>query len=444
MKTRLLNRVWQLLPFVLLGFVMWWVSAHRQDADFGWHYRSGEYILAHGVPMHDIFTYTAPSFPWINHEWLYDVVVYAGSHFVGYDWVAMWYALAWLVALGLATRWRLGWGVAALVMAALLPYLGVRPVTWTVLGLALLLRLGEARRWWWLVPLFAIWANLHGGFAVGLAVVLLYLAFHRSWRLAGWLGLAGLATLVNPYGWGVYVEIWRTMSDSHLRDTIVEWMPLAAGRTNAPYVLAAILSVLLLVKLPAWRRWLAAGLVAAAVSANRQLPLLVVGTVGLVQAGYEQTLAWAGQHHLRPRLWQAGLTLVGLGLGVTGTLYPVPTASAGVAAWPYQSVIELRDHPCGGNIFNHYSFGGYLIQWLPGVKVYIDGRMPSWSGSEGRYLDRWMRVLRDPAYAEQEFTRYDVMCALTTRQDDTLNDYLRRSGWRQSVVETSAILWRRD
>ena len=79
MNRPLLSWLLRLLPFVALGLVIWWVSSHRQDADFGWHYRSGEYIVAHGVPAHDTFTYTAPDFPWINHEWLHDVMVYGGA-----------------------------------------------------------------------------------------------------------------------------------------------------------------------------------------------------------------------------------------------------------------------------------------------------------------------------------------------------------------------------
>src|SRR5438874_1176872 len=72
----------------------------------------------------------------------------------------------------------------------------------------------DARALWLAPPLFALWANAHGGFPAGLAVLALYLgcralaalwsAGRAGWREAGRYGLVlaacGLATLANPYG----------------------------------------------------------------------------------------------------------------------------------------------------------------------------------------------------------------------------------------------------
>lgn len=63
---------WILWPLIFLLFLM--ICWHRVDPDFGWHLMTGRDILAHGIPQHDIFTYTAPDFQWINVEWLNDVL----------------------------------------------------------------------------------------------------------------------------------------------------------------------------------------------------------------------------------------------------------------------------------------------------------------------------------------------------------------------------------
>jgi len=45
------------------------------DPDFGWHLQAGNYFLAHGIPATDVFTYTAKNFPWVDHEWLGDILL---------------------------------------------------------------------------------------------------------------------------------------------------------------------------------------------------------------------------------------------------------------------------------------------------------------------------------------------------------------------------------
>ncbi len=441
---RLTSWILRVLPFLVLFATMWFVASRRVDGDFGWHYRSGEYILAHGVPRHDIFTYTAVGFEWINHEWLYDMMVYAGAHWLGYGLLAGVFAALWVAALGVSTRWRLSVAVAGLAMAALFPYIGVRPVVWTVLLLAVTLRLVEARHWAWLPLVFAVWANLHGGFVVGLGAMGVYMVAQRTLAPAKWLALSALATCLNPYGPQVYVEIWRTLTDPHLHAAIVEWMPLEAGYTNAPYILAAILCLTLLRTKLLYRRWLGAGLVLAVLSATRQMPVLVVATLAQVQQGYDAILDWVRRHQLRPWAWRLGMTAVGVVIGIVGVLWPIKTAGTNAAVMPVRSVLELQHRPCEGRLFNHYSYGGYLVKWLPEAKIYIDGRMPSWSGPEGRYLDRWMRVMTKPDYADSEFERFNIRCVIITKADTVLGEHLAKTGWRPAVREESAVLWRRD
>ena len=42
------------------------------DNSFFWHLRTGEYILDHGIPHHDVFSYTAPGTKWVAQSWLGD------------------------------------------------------------------------------------------------------------------------------------------------------------------------------------------------------------------------------------------------------------------------------------------------------------------------------------------------------------------------------------
>src|SRR6266567_1888962 len=54
--------------FILRGIVV-------QDPDFGWHIRAGEYILHYGIPYTDPFSYSMPSYPFVDHEWLTNILL---------------------------------------------------------------------------------------------------------------------------------------------------------------------------------------------------------------------------------------------------------------------------------------------------------------------------------------------------------------------------------
>src|SRR5262245_23781241 len=43
------------------------------DPDMWWHLRTGQLICEHGIPRHDVFSFTATDHTWITHEWLSEV-----------------------------------------------------------------------------------------------------------------------------------------------------------------------------------------------------------------------------------------------------------------------------------------------------------------------------------------------------------------------------------
>src|SRR5690348_10121519 len=47
--------------------------AKLSDNSFFWHLKTGEYILDHGIPHHDVFSYTAPGTKWVAQSWLAEV-----------------------------------------------------------------------------------------------------------------------------------------------------------------------------------------------------------------------------------------------------------------------------------------------------------------------------------------------------------------------------------
>jgi len=405
----------------------------RIDPDFGWHLQAGRYIWMNGVPAHDVFSYTGVSFPWVDHEWLSDVLTAGLMWLGGFGLVAAWFAAVWTAALVVAAR-RPHWPVLAAGFAAVAADAVARPNAWSALGLALVM-LGCERGWRWrLVVVFVVWANLHGGFAVGfLALAVAAVRQPKYWWV---LAVSVAATFINPYGWNVYVEIWRTLGDSNLSGRVGEWAPLKIGVLTGFYVVLVIFAMMTR-GVRRWEHVLPAGLFAAAVISMRHFILFVVGSLGVVTRGYERLVDL-----LRARSgWRAAvLMLVATGLVVAPVIKIMRHPGND---FPVAQVANLRERPCVGRVFNDFDFGGYMLWQLPGVLDYIDGRMPSWSDAGGSYFERWRGVLDDEAYARSEFARYGIGCALVYPSRARLIGQLRAEGWRVSSQDGTAVLLRR-
>jgi hypothetical protein len=430
-------------------FALFFIVAWRKlDPDFGWHLRSGLYIRAHGVPTHDIFTYTAPRFDWINHEWGNDVIVSWLYGWGGYGLLAAFYAGLWSAALVVAGR-RAWFGVLLLAAIATLPYAGVRPVSWTVLFLALVFRAiwSPRRRLVWLLPiLFVFWANVHAGFVIGLVIILYSAVYYRRPALFGVFGLAALATFLNAYGPRVYVEVGRTLFDPTLHRQVAEWAPLSFISLADVFIVIWGAGAVLFEERTV-RRWLrpSVPLLLASISANRNLPLFVIAAVAecshYVTSGAQLLTKTAGIV-LRRSLIVASLAVLAATLFWARSEY-WPLNQNREASYPRQAVAYLQAHGCEGHIFNDYNYGGYLIWRLPGAPVYIDGRMPSWKDDRGqKYMTHYYELLAHPSWYPAEFARYDIHCALLAHShlNAALISRLQRDGWRPVVDTPDAVL----
>ncbi len=231
-----------MLRFPIAGavaFVFALATLTWADPDLWGHLRFGlDMIATRELPPVDPYSFTQDK-PWVNHEWLSELVT----------------ALAWKAGgtAGLALlKGALVGGAAVLVWRALAPVhlsariviaglvaLGVAPVArtlrpqlWTLLFLAVLCHVlvaPQIRRRQWLPVLFAAWANLHGGWIVGIGVLGMWLGVEtvmarRLDARAVAIGMASvLATLLTPYGWHLWAFLGTTV---RMQRDITEWQPL--------------------------------------------------------------------------------------------------------------------------------------------------------------------------------------------------------------------------
>src|SRR5262249_9594056 len=113
------------------------------DFDWGWHYRYGEYFFTHHQLLrHDIFSWTMPRYEWVNHSWLYDLLLYVLSRTTGFIGFSLAGALIGLITFHLCiSRTRLVFwqtAVLAVLFGALTKDILLQGIRTQVVGLLLL------------------------------------------------------------------------------------------------------------------------------------------------------------------------------------------------------------------------------------------------------------------------------------------------------------------
>ena len=189
------------------------------DSDLGWTLRIGAHTLQYGLTKTDPFSYTMPSYPFVDHEWLTHIVQYLLYTNGGALAMGGVFAIAMVGAIFISTRTRhKSWQIihALLLGAALLAQFIPKPSVLSLLYIAILmavLRAKNTRFTRFLPILFLLWANTHGGFLYGLGLYGLYEStrmivarrLNRSALVV--FALSTLATLINPYRWGMWSSV---------------------------------------------------------------------------------------------------------------------------------------------------------------------------------------------------------------------------------------------
>jgi len=372
------------------------------DGDTGWHLATGRWILAHGrVPTTDPFSYTAPGHPWVAHEWLSEIAMYAAWRAAGWSGLIVLTATAFAGMLAIvgwhARRWLSAGGVAvalALLAMVLMPALLARPHVLALPLLAawivVLLRAREADRapplgW---AALMLVWANAHGSFMFGLALVAAFAldalvtaapdrrrAAVVHWGAFG--ALSGLAALATPGG--VHGFLYPLYVGSlALLPYIQEWHPVDVGRLDTFQIaVAASLFVLLVrpTRIAPIRLVLLLGTLHLALAHVRQVSVFVLlATLVLAEPIGRAWTDGSLPRSRGPRRGTRSLAAIALAIALvlaTARLV-VPATRADSEGVPDTALRHLPASLKSRRVFNEYSFGGPLI--LAGVRPFIDGR----------------------------------------------------------------------
>ena len=256
-----LDRLAMVLFFVTIVLA---AALSPMASDTWWQLRAGaDMWTSHRVLLTDTYSHTAYGTFWPNHEWLSQVIFYAIYKVGGLPLLSLFSAA--LIVGAWAVTWRLAHGPVLQRLLVLLPALvpasehwAPRPHAFSLLFLPLAVLLVTRRRYFWLVPLFWLWANCHGGVLLGLVVVAAALAaaaFHDRKELQRMsLALAGClaAMTVTPLGLSFWIEIPKSLA--RIRQyPLDEWLaPRLSELPLAPFwIIAAVFCGLMVMR---WRR----------------------------------------------------------------------------------------------------------------------------------------------------------------------------------------------
>jgi len=377
-----------------------------QDSDSFWQIKIGQWILDHGaMPTTDFYSFTRTGAPWISTSWL-SQVMFAFSY-TQWGWAGPVILTAIGIALSTAifvylldAQIEAPRAVLFAMLALLLalhhvlarPHILALPVM--VAWVGLLMTAADRRSapsWTWLA-LMALWANLHGGFVLGLALIGPIsieavehaekgrrLQLFLRWVLFGVGAL--IASCCTPYGWRTLMGATNILSLGELLSLIFEWMP--ANFATFTSFEGALLGLIALgyyrgVVLSAPRIFLILFLTWSALTHVRSIeafaflvPLVLakplgemfsrppadatdadgwparyvtaLGALMIVAASWTSTSLYMGHHRF----------------GFTMTQTPV-------------AAVDLLEQRKAQRIFNAYQFGGYLIS--RDIPVFVDGR----------------------------------------------------------------------
>jgi hypothetical protein len=400
-----------------------WAFRPVVDPDIWWHLAAGRWMFDHRtVPSVDPFMTGGVSREWLNYSWLIDVLLWLGYRVaelaapVSYSMCMA--GLLLLVCAALVRRdgsriVRRSFA-AAVGFLSISTQLGPRTYLFSALftGLTLLfvrgyLRGAGPRRGYWLIPMFALWANVHiefiyGFFFLGLATFDRWLKrldpdtrADRSWKpLALLTALSLAATAMNPFGVHLHAMILRMIGPYTANDLVSE-MQANSFRSPIDYLVLPLFgsAVFTLAQRRARDVYSWGSLVVSAyMGFHSQRITWLLSFVALDILGDHALFSGGKGASEAPRLFRLSLpAVVGVTIVVvTAALVQARERLAPRALLPYAAASFARDRGLRGPLYNDWNWGGFFRFELPEVPGNIDGRGPIF-GPElpGSTLNTW-------------------------------------------------------
>lgn len=386
------------------------------DADLGWHLKYGEYFFQHGQILRDnIFSNEMPDYKWANSSWATDLISYATFSNFGFLGLSiLGAAVISATFYFFAKASKLDYYEKALIFPLLLLFLGpINSVSFRGQLLSLLLtgvlfyilslyEDGKEKALYILVPIFALWVNIHGQFLFGLILLYIWVAIFLSTTsiklkkdLLFVTLLSSAATFINPWGIQVYQVTLSHFNNPDLK-SIIEYLPF--NELSIFWWNQIIVGFILFL-----------GLLFIILNGEIRRKLPWIGPLGLLYAlsYWVRRYSWSMYYLSMPLLKPVAsfvkpdkersadfaatavlLLSIGLTIWIANPFVRIQNmswdryCSEALDCSP-DSIKYIANNHLERNLMNLYNWGGFMIWNYPGVKPSIDGRMHLWRDQSG-------------------------------------------------------------
>ena len=448
--------------FALCAFA----PAVLNDGDTWSHVATGDWILGHrAIPHVDPFSFSFAGAPWTAHEWLSEALLALAHRAAGWGGVVLLTgaaaAAATFVVARRAARALTGPALIALMLLSLGLMSGgllARPHVLALPVLALWAdQLFAARERDRAPPLAAaalmiLWANLHGGFAFGLALIGPFaleaiwmapaerrVAVFRDWALFGVASFG--AALITPFGIEGLLFPLKLTQLAYLAQ-VKEWQPENFTHPGPlEYAVLGLIGLALVkpLRLAPMRVLLLLGLIHLSLQHTRHEMLLAILAPMLLARPMAEALdAGAGSTARVGR--GAKIVAFALVLVLIDARFVAPIFRGDSATAPMRALAAvpagLREKP----VLNNYAFGGYLI--YAHLRPFIDGRADMFGDS---FLSQYARILAgEPQAVDEALKRYDIAWTIFAPGQRAVATMDHEPGWRRLYTDGWAVVHVRD
>ena len=482
-----------------------------RDAGTGWHIRNGQLIIqTHSITRVDPFSATMGGQPWYAWEWLYDVLIAVVHHVFGLNGVVFYtaavmaatFVLVFHLAMRRGGSLPLTFFLLVLSLGASAVHFLARPhvLSWllTVIWFELLdsaasgVQPEKYRRLFLLPALMLLWVNLHGGFLVGFALLVVYLVAggvqyltcpEERGRIKSWLKALGLvsalsllASFINPYGYKLHLHIYRYLSDRFLMNHVSEFLsPDFHGIAQQCFAVLLLVTIAALAsarRRPAPARLLVILFAAySGLYASRNLPVSSMLLTLTIAPVLSETVAEAGENTrimpwlrgLLSRVHGFSLRMEKLEMRFQGHFWLVLVFVLGLWAcmhggrlgsvqllnayfddkrFPVEAAEVIAARDIREPIFCPDQWGGYLIYRLyPKTKVLVDDR-------HDLYGDQFFKDYLKVVFVQPEWEKIldeKKVNWILVQKNSSLGTMLgMTSGWKLIHEDGTAVLFQRE
>jgi hypothetical protein len=476
---------------VLAGCIMLGPRLLNMDGDLGRHLTVGTYILDSGkIPILDLFSHSMAGKPFTPHEWLTEITFTLANRWLGLTGVVfltsiiialVWYLLSYEV-MKRSGGFYFSLLVVIIGIAASSIHWISRPHIFTYIFLLLWIKTYSSnisiyKKCAALALIMIVWVNSHGAFITGVVYIgidVLVQLFSKIFSksidnnkqqlkksILIFLAVC-VAIIINPAGFQILGTVFNFLQNKYLTSQTLEYQPPnLLAPSFIPFTIFLLICAYYLIRFRKQIKlvdaiqiviWSIFGIISA-----RNIPLAIIVGLPILSTNHgkknnvdntihDEKKTSSRNEHRYPRLAIgialpvlisiAVLVLVLKGPGMIQRNVFLPTK------FPVKAVDYIIGHPIEGNMFNEFTWGGYLLYRLwPEQKVFIDGQTDFY----GEELTReYADVYNANKNAEDILNKYSITWVIV-RQNSKLASELRKNPdkWKLDYQDERSVIYSR-